>query len=143
MIQEVVSVEAELQLLCLAESEVLVKAEVAVEECRSEDFRSHDGSVAPWRHRQREAASVHELILAEPGARIAIDKWPQRNRIRPVDTAGANRIPAGEQRAVGVQVEVAAGIGRQIRAALELSNAGELPPVDNSFREFVVFHGAA
>src|SRR3982750_374400 len=118
MIQEVISVEAELQLLRFGEPEVFVKAEIAVEERRPEYFRSHDGSIAPRRCRQRKAVSVDELIVAEPRARIASHQRPQRNRVRPIDAAGADGIAARELRAVRIQVEVAAGIGGQVWAGL-------------------------
>ena len=45
MIQEVVCVEAELELLRLFDIEILEHSKIGVEECRSVDSRQHAGAV--------------------------------------------------------------------------------------------------
>ena len=62
MIQEVVPVEAELQLLRLLELEVLEESQIGVEERRSVDRRQHGRAVLPDCGRDAETARVDVLV---------------------------------------------------------------------------------
>src|SRR6266567_1859008 len=126
MVQEVVRRNPELQLLHFAEVEVLEQREIAIEECRSENLRSHNWPVTAWGGGKREAAPVHELVVSQILSGIAGQNGFQRYGVGTVDSARRDVKSRSRQlESVGVQVEVRAVIvfvRRKIDSALDLSD---------------------
>src|SRR5689334_9238848 len=101
MVQEVISVEAELQLLdaLFTDLEVLVHAEIAVEEGWAEDLRQYDRAIVS-RRRQGETTAVYKLVRAQVRHRIAGENRPERDRISAVDAPRRDPVPTRQRRAV-------------------------------------------
>ena len=70
MVQEVVSVEAELQFLRLGDIEILEHSKIGVEVRRSVNRRNHGRPVLPDPRREGEAIGIDVLILREVGSGI-------------------------------------------------------------------------
>src|SRR5262249_29416073 len=71
VIEEIIRVEAELQLFALADVEILEQAEVGVEVGRSVDRWKHGGAVLADLRGEAEATRVDELMRPEIGSRVA------------------------------------------------------------------------
>src|SRR5258708_33273871 len=81
MIQEVVSIDPELQTLGFGYLEVLEDRHIPVEVCGAVGDRQKRRSVLPNRHRSREATSVNELMRTEAGLGIARHQRIKLNRV--------------------------------------------------------------
>src|ERR1035438_8857456 len=134
MVQEIIAVDAELQLLRFADLEVLEQPQIGVEVPWSVDGRQHRTPILPDLRREGEAVRVDELVRPQARSGVAclnrVQLYGVGSKQRHVaDVVGGARNLAAIQ--VQVEVVVAAQPG-QVGPAFHLGDAGDLPAVDES-----------
>src|SRR6266404_545404 len=131
VIHEVVGVEAELQLLALADIEVLEQSQVGVDVSRSVDDRQSGGTVLADLVGECEATRVDELVRREIRSGVAGNDRRQRNVRRAEQRGSADIVSsAWNLGAVESQAEILAPPSREVDATLELRDSGNLPAIE-------------
>src|SRR5690606_16326241 len=111
VVQEIVTIEAQLQSPAFAEVKVLEQSQVRVEEGRAVNDRQYGWSILADLAGNRETGLVDVLIRAQIRARIAGDQRAERNGVRAQQRRVAHiKRRAGNLVAVGVHAEVVAPV---------------------------------
>jgi len=119
VIEEVVSVQADLQPLLFGDCEVLEQAEIGVEERGSVNHRQSCGAVLSDLRREAEAARIDELMRSQIRARIAGQNRRKLNVGRAQQRSRADVLRgARDLRAVQRHAEVLTALPGEVDAAL-------------------------
>src|ERR1035438_5284203 len=138
VIQEIGAIEPELELFRLLNLEVLEETQVGIEESRSVNCRQNARSILADGGRDGEAARVDVLVRCEALRGIAGQDWIQLNIGRAQQRHVADvKCGARDLVAVGVHAEGLTLYSREVGAALQLRDAGELPAVDKAANDFI------
>src|ERR1017187_5891851 len=144
MVQEVVCVEAELELLRLADIEILEHSKVGVEEWRSVDGRHHARSVLAKHIWEAEAIRINVLVRPESRSRVTGQHGIELNIRRAQQRCIADHECSTRNRgSVKIHAEVLALETGEVRTAFELRDSGKLPPVHQAVRSLVEVDGIA
>src|ERR1700739_3053997 len=145
MVQPVVEVKPELQLLTLGDGKVLEQGHVPAEEGRSVDGRQDGPAVLANLARRGKAIPVDPLMRSQVRSwtasqdRVELNiRRAQQRGVADRDTLGVlSRDAARNDRVVEVHAKVLVLEARQVRTALRLQDAGDLPTVNEAARPLV------